>query len=58
MLPREQSDLGSYYLQYRLPKNMGRQEEQTTKVMTGRLHVHVIVSEYLGQLFSYLEVSC
>ena len=31
----EQSDLGTYCLQYRLPKNKSRQEEQTTKVTTG-----------------------
>ena len=29
------SDLRPYYLQYRLPKNLSRGEEQTTKVMTG-----------------------
>ena len=31
----EQSDLGPYHLQYRLPKNINRQEEQATKVGTG-----------------------
>ena len=30
-------DLGPYCLQYRLPKNISRQEEQTTKVVTVRL---------------------
>ena len=29
--PLEQSDLCPYCLQYRLPKSMSRQEEQTTK---------------------------
>ena len=28
--PREQSELGPYYLQYRLPKRISRQEELTT----------------------------
>ena len=32
---KEQFDLGSYCLQYRLPKNISRQEEQTMKVVTG-----------------------
>ena len=31
--------LGPYCLQYRLPKNLSRQEEQTAKFMTGRLGV-------------------
>ena len=35
----KQSDLGSHRLQYRLPKNISRQEEQTTKVGTGGLSV-------------------
>ena len=29
--PMEQSDLGPYCLQYRLPKRISRQAEQTTK---------------------------
>ena len=29
------NDLGQYCLQYRQPKNIRRQEEQTTKVVTG-----------------------
>ena len=33
--PREQSDLDPYCLQYRLPKNISRQKEQTTKFITG-----------------------
>ena len=33
LLPREQSDLGLYCLQYRLPKNVSRRGEQTTQVM-------------------------
>ena len=32
-------DLGPYCLQYRLPKNISRQEEQTAKVVTGWLRV-------------------
>ena len=32
----DQSDLGPYCLQYRLP-NISRREKQTTKVVTGRL---------------------
>ena len=38
-LIRLQSDLGPYCLQYWLLKNISRQEEQTTKVLTGRLRV-------------------
>ena len=34
-----ESDLGSYCLQYRLPKNISRREEQKTKVVTGGLRV-------------------
>ena len=34
---KEQFDLGSYCLQYRLPKNISRQDEQTTSVLTGGL---------------------
>ena len=30
LLPVEQSDLGPYCLQYRLPKNISRREEQMT----------------------------
>ena len=40
---REQSDLGSYCLQYRLPKKIGKQEEQMTKDVTGRLRVNTCV---------------
>ena len=32
---REQSDLGPYCLQDKLPKCISRQKEQTTKVVTG-----------------------
>ena len=31
----EQSDLGPFCLQYKLPENFGRWEEQTTEVVTG-----------------------
>ena len=37
--PREHSDLGTCCLLYRLLENISRKEEQTTKVMTGRLRV-------------------
>ena len=39
--PKEQSDLGPYCLQYRLPKNISRRLEQKTKVMTGRKSIKV-----------------
>ena len=32
-------NMGPHCLQYRLPKNLSRQEEKTTKVRTGRLRV-------------------
>ena len=32
--PKAHSDLGPYCLQYRLPKNIFRKEEQMTKVVT------------------------
>ena len=35
--PKEQSDLVPYCLQYRLPGNISRREEQTTNVVTGGL---------------------
>ena len=31
---KEQSDLGTYCLQYRLPKNISRRKQQMTKVLT------------------------
>ena len=37
-----ESDLGPNCLQYRLPKNMSKQEEQTTKALTGGLRVNVV----------------
>ena len=37
--PYKPSDLGPHCLQYRLPKNISRWEEQTTKIMTGGLKV-------------------
>ena len=39
MLLPKLSDLVSYCLQYRLPKNISRREEQTIKFVTGRLQV-------------------
>ena len=38
----QQSELGPYCLQYRLPKNISRREEQTTKVVTGGKLVKLI----------------
>ena len=35
----EQSDLGPYCLQYSLPKNISRCEEQMSKVVTGGLRI-------------------
>ena len=35
----KQSDMGPYCLQYRLPKNISRQEQQTTKVVNGGLRI-------------------
>ena len=44
--PWEQSDLGPYYLQYRLAKTISRQEVQTTSVVPGRLlHIFMCTSE-------------
>ena len=42
---REQSDLGPYCLQYRLPKS--RREEQRTKVMTGAPRANSILKNVL-----------
>ena len=41
--------LGPYCLQYWLPKNISRQEEQTTKVMTGEKRV-----KYFTYLMAWL----
>ena len=40
--PKEQSDLGPYCLQYRLPKNISRREEQTTKAVTGGKRIQFV----------------
>ena len=40
--PCEQSDQGSYYLQYRLPQNISRREEQTVKVVVGGKRVMIL----------------
>ena len=63
---REQSDLGPYCLQCRLPKNISRRE-QTTKVVTGgltrilayrcSLGGQPFASEFLRR-FKFLEISC
>ena len=42
----EQSDLGPYCLQYRLPKIIGRQEEQTKKVLNGGLKIKLGHSKF------------
>ena len=41
----EQSDLDPYYLQYMLPKNINRREEQTKNVLTGGKRVKQAHSE-------------
>ena len=41
---REQSDLGPYCLQYRLPKKLSSQELQATKLVTGGLRVNLTKS--------------
>ena len=38
----EKSDLDLYCLQYRLPKNISRREDQTIKVVTGGLRVNIV----------------
>ena len=38
------SDLGPYCLPYRLPKNISRQDEHTTKDVTGELKVNYYYS--------------
>ena len=38
--PLDQTDLGSSCLQYRLPKDMSRKEEQTDTVLTGGKRVN------------------
>ena len=43
--PMEQAHLGPYCLQYRLPKNISRQEEQMTKVVTDGLRFKYYLSE-------------
>ena len=47
--PKEQSDLGPYCLQYRLPKNINRQEEQMTKFVTGGLWVNRQCKDLVNQ---------
>ena len=42
-VPKEQSELCPYCLQYRLPKNISKQEEQITKVVTGGLRLNGIL---------------
>ena len=41
--PKEQSDLGRNCLQYRLPKNISRPEEQKTNGVTGGLWVNAFL---------------
>ena len=47
--PKEQSDLGPYCLQYRLPKNISRREEQTTKVVIGGKKVNTL--HFLAKMY-------
>ena len=41
LLPSEQSDLGPYCLQYRLPKNISRREEQKIKGLMIFIHLNI-----------------
>ena len=41
-----QSDLGPYCLQYRLPRNISKREEPTTKVVTSGLMVNMLGKRY------------
>ena len=50
MNPREQSDLGPYCLQYRLPKEL-KQRQQTIKIVTGEKRVKVY-SSIICKLFT------
>ena len=67
--PLEQPDLGSYCLQYRLPKNISRRVEQTTKVgekdiickaydnfiaFLQQVLINSLIEEYEGMLNSIL----
>ena len=45
MLLREQSDLGPFFLQHRLPKNISRRVEQMTKVINGGLKCNMLCYE-------------
>ena len=38
---KDQSDLGPFYVQYRLPKNISRQKEKTKKVVNDKLAVYI-----------------
>ena len=53
----EPSDLGSYFLQYSLPKNISGREKQTTKVVTGGKVVNVFQALFLAQQSRRLRVS-
>ena len=46
MNPDQTAPLGTYYLQYRLPKIINKREKQTTKVVPGRVSVkHIYPKE-------------
>ena len=49
----EQSDLDPYCLQYRLPKNISRQEEQATKVVTAELGLKAVKEEHLKDIVNF-----
>ena len=42
-------NLGPYHLQYTLPKNISRWEEQTTKAMTGGLKVKTLCFDFFDK---------
>ena len=42
--------MGPYYLQYRLPKNISRGEEQTTNSMTHELKGNLCFAEFLDEV--------
>ena len=53
--PWKQSHLGSYCLQYRLPKSISRREKPTTKVVTGRGRVDIKINKYCSNSFNIIE---
>ena len=43
--PTEQSDMGLYCLQYRLPKSISRRKEQMTKFMNGGNKNYILIGD-------------